>query len=153
MPQFTFHSSPARIVSAGILIGVTGCTPTVSDKDIRTITLSGVRTYYVLQQRRPDDTIIVLIDPRTSSDYQAAHIPGARNMKLPEFKRGEARNPELEAFDRIVVYGQHPGDYFAPGVVKRLLELGYDGVWFYAGGLDEWARVYNVESAEPGDGS
>ena len=110
MPQITFHSSPARIVSAGILIGLTGCTPTVSDKDIRTISLSGVRTYYVLQQRQPDDTIIVLIDPRTSAAYQAAHIPGARNMKLP-------------------------------------------GVWFYAGGLDEWARVYNVESAEPGDGS
>lgn len=153
MPHFTFNSSAARIVSAGILFGLVGCTSTVSDKDIKTIPLSDVRTYYVLQQRRPDDSIIVLIDPRTSADFQAAHIPGARNMKLPEFKRGDARDPDLEAFDRIVVYGQHPGDYFAPGVVKRLLELGYDGVWFYAGGLDEWARVYNIESAESGDGS
>ena len=153
MPQITFPSSLACIVSAGILFGLVGCTSTVSDKDIKTIPLSDVRTYYVLQQREPGGTIIVLIDPRTSAAYQAAHIPGARNMKLPEFKRGDARDPELEAFDRIVVYGQHPGDYFAPGVVKRLLELGYDGVWFYAGGLDEWARVYNIESADTEDGS
>jgi len=101
----------------------------------------------VRQRADADAKIMVLIDPRASSDYQRAHIPGARNMHLPDFKRGDPRKPELEAFDHIVVYGQHAGDYFAPGVTKRLLELGYDGVVFYAGGLDEWARLYNVESS------
>jgi rhodanese-related sulfurtransferase len=130
---------------AGSGLVLASCGPTVSDRNIKMISLEQVRTYHVRQ--REDDRIMVLIDPRASSDYQRAHIPGARNMHLPDFKRGEPRNPELEAFRHIVVYGQHAGDYFAPGVTKRLLELGYDGVVFYAGGLDEWARLYNVESS------
>ena len=138
----------ACAASAGSLFVLASCGANVSDRNIKVVSLEQVRTYHVRQLADERASILVMIDPRASHDYQAGHIPGARNIHLPDFKRGEPRDPEIEAFAHIVVYGQHPGDYFAPGVTKRLLELGYKGVVFFAGGLDEWARLYNVETSE-----
>lgn len=139
--------------SAGSVFALVSCGPNVSDRDIKVVSLEQVRTYHVLQRADQRASIMVMIDPRASREYREAHIPGARNIHLPDFRRGEPRDPELEAFVHIVVYGQHAGDYFAPGVTKRLLELGYKGVVFFAGGLDEWARLYNVETSEEPPGS
>jgi rhodanese-related sulfurtransferase len=139
---------PTIVLGAAVLF-LTGCQKQVTDRDIEAITLDETRTLYALQRRSPDRKIVVFIDPRASRDFEKGHIPGARNLHLPKFKRRGGRDPELEAYENIVVYGENPGDLFAPGVVKRLLELGYDGVRFFAGGLAAWSRVYSVESSAP----
>jgi len=139
--------------TAVLILG--GCPKQVTDRDIETISLDETRTLYALQRRDPARRIAVFIDPRASASFREGHIPGARNLHLPAFRRGGGRDPELDAFENIIVYGDNPGDYFAPGVVKRLLELDYDGVRFFAGGLSAWSRVYGVESLpleEPEDG-
>lgn len=142
------HCSRKVLLSASFcsVLTLASCGPNVSDRNIKLISLEQVRIYHVRQRDDEKAKIMVLIDPRASSEFRLAHLPDARNMHLPDFKRGQSRDPEIESFQNIVVYGQHPGDSYAPGVTKRLLELGYSGVYFYAGGLDEWARLYNVET-------
>jgi rhodanese-related sulfurtransferase len=138
--------------AAGIILGLTavlgGCGPRVSDRDIVAIGKSELRVLIASQERDPESRVLFLIDPRASRHYEAGHIPGARNMHLPQFPAGDERDPEIASYRNIVVYGDHPGDGFAKGMVKRLIALRYRGVRFYAGGIGEWARTEPVVRPE-----
>ena len=118
-----------------------GCNRSTTDKDIETVSVAEVRRLLMEAETQRKDDLIVLVDPRPVQDFQAAHIPGARNVLLSNLPPGGRVDRGLSRFDRIVVYGEDPGSATARGMTKRLLGNGYDGVRWMSGGLREWTDL------------
>ncbi len=80
-------------------------------------------------------------------------MPGAVNLRLPDVREDDPKAPELKQYSRLIVYGDNPGTAVARAMFKRLHAVGYGGVKFYAGGLEEWTRsggrVETSELTEP----
>jgi len=139
------------LILAGVGI-LSGCETRTSDKDIAKgsvlVSLADVRQ--LLNDREAEEHAVLLIDPRAPKYFSEGHLPGARNLRLPDVREEQPRDPSLERFDRLVVYGENPGSSVARAMFKRLLAVGYSGVRFYPGGLDEWRRSgYTAETSEP----
>lgn len=135
---------------AGLLAG--GCSVETRDTDIKLISVGEVKALWDRQNSGKPDQIL-LIDPRPTKHYQAGHIPGAKNILLPQVDPKGDREPYIAGNDLIVVYGNDPASAAARGMTKRLMAVGYKGVRFFAGGMKEWReRGYPVKSdpaAEP----
>lgn len=137
------------LASAAALVGLGGCDPNTRDTDIKLIRVGEVKALMDRQNKGEKDQMI-LIDPRPTKTYQAAHIPGAKNLLLPQVDAKGSRDPRLEDHGLLVVYGDDPGSAVARGMTKRLLAVGYKGVRFFAGGLAEWHdRGYAIDGATP----
>lgn len=82
----------------------------------------------------------VWLDPRTPSEFQAEHIPGAINVPYEnlaeEFKT-------LKQYHVVVVYGVDYNDPKADAYSKRLIELGHGDVRTLNGGLRAWKAEGN----------
>lgn len=131
----SLHAVRASILATTLACtGLTGCSDTVSDKDISRIPLTEV-------QRLARDKAggLLLLDPRPPAQYAAGHLPGAVNVPLEELptERGKLR-PDLANPKYVVVYGDNPGDGYAIGATKRLLRSGQGGARLFSGGLSEW---------------
>jgi len=133
---------------AVILPGVVGgCDKNTRDTDIKFARLSEVRAL-VDRRDRGEKEVVLLIDPRPEKAFAAGHLPGARNLRLPQVDPKKDTDPEIEKFDRLVVYGDDPASAAARGMAKRLLAVGYKGVRLYSGGVKEWlSRGYETETA------
>ncbi len=131
------------------------CQANVTDADIRIAELSEVRALTLQQERSPRERIVVVIDARSSDRFGDGHIPGARNLHLPDLPQRGRKDPVLDSFRHIIVYGENLGTPSARGMTKRLMVFGYDGVRLFGGGMSEWrAAGYPVATAggddEPG---
>jgi rhodanese-related sulfurtransferase len=92
----------------------------------------------LVDQAKLTPTALLLIDPRSRAEYEAGRIPTARNMPVTTFRTDRKRDPRIERFDQIVVYGKDPASPIGRATTKRLVELGYGNVRFYGGGMEEW---------------
>lgn len=124
--------------AAGLALGVTlltgvGCDVNITDKDVEFITVGEAMA---LKKESPDATIF--LDPRPSEAFREGHIPGARNLRLPDVPPGAALERGLDEADTLIVYGDNPGTPAARGLAKRLLANGYSVVRLLQGGLAEW---------------
>jgi len=88
-------------------------------------------------QARMADGLVSLIDVRPADEFAAGHIPGARNIPLPELK---ARLPELPARKEIVAYCRGPWCVLAFEAVALLRRAGRRARRL-DGGLPEWRRA------------
>lgn len=132
----------AAISVIGLLAG---CTTETRDTDIKLIDVGQVKSL-MDRQARGQPNQLLLIDPRPTKAFDAAHIPGANNLLLPRVDPKADRDPALMDKGLIVVYGNNPASASARGMTKRLMAVGYKGVRFFAGGLEEWqSRGYPVE--------
>ncbi|VAX42208.1 hypothetical protein MNBD_PLANCTO03-828 [hydrothermal vent metagenome] len=138
--------------AAAVVFGLGGCEKGTSEKDINAgvlLTLADVR--HAMDRRdggEPEHAL--LIDPRARKFYNAGHLPGAVNLRLPDVREDDSKTPELTRYSRLIVYGDNPGTAVARAMFKRLHAVGYGGVKFYAGGLEEWRRSGGrVEVSEP----
>ncbi len=151
-PARPYRFAPRRgavivVLFAAIALAVGGCEKNTRDTDIKFARLSEVRSL-VDRRDRGESTAVLLIDPRPEKAFAAGHIPGARNLRLPQVDPKKDPDPEIEKFDRLVVYGDDPASASARGMAKRLLAVGYKGVRLYAGGVKEWlSRGYETQSA------
>jgi rhodanese-related sulfurtransferase len=127
-------------------IALVGCE--VTDDSVNWINLD--RAAELQRKRSADPLAAVFIDPRPSDLFQAAHIPGAVNMSVASFDGEKGVNPRVSQFQTIVVYGQNPGDPSTTAAAKRLLKIGYSGVYGFAGGVDEWKRAALPLETGPG---
>lgn len=125
-------------VAAAMLAG--GCTDNITDSDIKMMPVTEVRKLTLRQAAEPKSKLIVLIDPRAAARYDAGHLPGARNLKLPQIPELGSVDPALQAYDHIVVYGTDPGSAAARAMTKRLIKVGYSDVRMFAGGVSEWVE-------------
>ncbi len=124
----------AGLVAAAALMG--GCKAEITDADIKDISITKVKSLV-------DDpkSGVVLIDARAPQDFSAGHIPGAKNLPMNSFTGREGDlDPAIASGKAIVVYGDNPGSSIARGTTKRMLASGYEGVFFFSGGLSEWKR-------------
>lgn len=138
------------MLAAALSVGLNlGCERETRDTDIKLVSVGEVKALWDRQQKGAQAAVIVM-DPRPAKAFAASHITGARNLPLPYIDPKGDRDPVIERYDNIVVYGDDPGSATARGMVKRLLAVGYKHIRFFAGGLKEWkTRGYPTEDAPP----
>lgn len=83
---------------------------------------------------RLDDGVVSVIDVRPPDEFEAGHLPRARNIPLAELS---ARLAELPASNPIVAYCRGPWCVLAFEAVALLRSKGYDARRL-DGGLPEW---------------
>lgn len=130
----------------GAIAALAGCGASTSDKSIVLIQTPEVKAL-AARARGGEARAVLFIDARPSARFDEAHLPGARRMRLPPAHGGG--DPALTVYDALVVYGDNPADQLARAMTKRLLQLQYSGVRFYAGGLDEWRRLGQPVEGNP----
>ncbi|MEM0982970.1 MAG: rhodanese-like domain-containing protein [Planctomycetota bacterium] len=124
--------------AAALLLG--GCN-SIDDSDIDPISIGKVRDLLRASEREP--ARVVLIDPRAQSDYQEAHLPGAKHAVITDLRtdRSVGRDRRIASYDNIIVYGANPASAAARAMTKRLMVLDYKDVYLYFGGMEEWTRA------------
>lgn len=102
-----------------------------------------------------NDEMTVIVDTRSTyayngwkmeSEERGGHIEGAKSFEaswLEKFENDEAVQAELNRFEiskdkNIVTYGY--GQESAKQVAEKLLSLGYENVWIYTDGFENWAK-------------
>jgi 3-mercaptopyruvate sulfurtransferase SseA len=140
--------SPFLMLAAVLSVWVlSGCERETRDTDIKLVSVGEVKALWD-RKARGSEFAVLFVDPRPAKAFNAGHITGARNLPLPHIDPKGDRDPMIERFDNIVVYGDDPGSATARGMTKRLLAVGYKHIRFFAGGLEQWkARGYPTEDA------
>ncbi|MEO0483305.1 MAG: rhodanese-like domain-containing protein [Planctomycetota bacterium] len=138
---------PSRLLRA-VLLGlallvtplVTGCNKDVRDSDIQFISLPELRQRQ-LDAEQGQTARVLIIDPRSPARFARAHLPGAQNIRLKDVPEEDPKDPRLERFDRLVVYGDNPASAVAKAMAKRLIYVGYGRktVRWFSGGMAQWA--------------
>ncbi len=113
-------------------LALASCAKNISDKNVDLI---DVQQMAKIHSREAKDVLI--IDARSPDAFAAGHIPGARNIRLPQIREND-RDPALERYKRIVIYGQNPGSAPAMALAKRMLAAGYSDVVLFKPGFDAW---------------
>lgn len=132
-----------RVLAAGLGLGLAGgmlggCESGIRDEDIRVVNLSEVRELVERAGRPGGRGVLLLVDPRSRGEFDAGHLPGARNVGLGEIP--ESREPDrmFAEHSHVIVYGEHRGSTIAKAMTKQLMKVEVDGVRWFAGGLKEW---------------
>ncbi len=79
----------------------------------------------------------LIMDVRTPEKYAEGHIPGAKNIRLPQIDPKE-RDPDIDKYGEIIVYDQNRGSASGMAVSKRMLMVEYDDVHLFVEGFDAW---------------
>ncbi|MCC6227909.1 MAG: rhodanese-like domain-containing protein [Phycisphaerales bacterium] len=134
------------LAAAAALLGA--CETNITDKDIKPIELAELRAMITERAKNPDR--VVLIDPRSRKRFEAERLPGAMNLRLPDLNKVKKRDPKLEEFSTIVVYDNDRSAILARSLTKKLLELEYDDVRLFFGGIKEWKAAGLQAESTPG---
>ncbi|USN99461.1 MAG: rhodanese-like domain-containing protein [Phycisphaeraceae bacterium] len=136
------HLCPTALVAA-IVLAAAGCTGTrnVSDRDIESIDLEGLMGLIDHQNEEPGKHRLLLLDSRPDARYAGGHIPNARHLQTSDINAELGRDPAIDAYDDIVVYADNPGSASAKALAKLMMSLRYDGIRWFAGGLDTWSSA------------
>ncbi|GJQ28508.1 MAG: hypothetical protein HBSAPP03_03920 [Phycisphaerae bacterium] len=130
-------------------VAILGACRGVSDRSIENMTGLELRRLVDQASKDRNAATLVLIDPRHPREYVAGRIPGAQNLRLSDVPPDARVDPALARFETVVVYGNDPSSAAARAMTKRLLAIGYSGVRFFPGGLEEWRSLGGeVEAAK-----
>lgn len=133
------------LCGAGSVAVLGGCETTTRDTDIKIVSIGEAKALWDRTQAKQPEAALFL-DPRPAKYFDAAHIPGARSVQLPQIDPKAERDPRLERYSTLIVYGDDPASPVAKGLTKRLMAVGYKGVRWFAGGMKDWNdRRYPVE--------
>ncbi|MBY0112210.1 MAG: rhodanese-like domain-containing protein [Phycisphaerales bacterium] len=113
-----------------------GCEKDTRDSDIVYVKLGEVSELWRDSEGNPMK--LLLIDPRPQPEFEAGHIPGARNILLTKLDGNKGRDPRIEAYENVMVYGEDPASPIARAVAKRMIAMEYPDSRFFAGGIKEW---------------
>lgn len=127
----------------GLTVLAIGCSPRVDDSTIHRTTIAEVQT---LMERQGDRT--ALLDTRSSDAVAAGTIPGAIPVRPGDIDL-RPRDPWLNSFATLVVFGDNPGSTTARAVAKRLMTARYGDVRLMEAGLDGW-KARGLPVGEPG---
>ncbi len=97
-----------------------------------------------LKQKLDEGEDLKLVCALSEWAYRAVHIPGSFHID------GPGKSDELlEKDDQIVVYCTNPNCVASVMAYDRLVKNGYDDVWRYAGGLEDWEAAGYPLTGEP----
>ncbi len=92
---------------------------------------------------------LTLVDIRDNGAYDAGHIPYAENIEMKFFidssgylvNQGKAITQRLDPSIPVIVYSSATDSmtYYAAKAINR---LGYDRVWYYEKGVEDWQWVH-----------
>lgn len=142
------HTGLRRLIFRGLLvltlgavvISGGGCRGSgVRDTDIRYVRVDQVRSVVDPQTERERAQNVLVVDPRTKDDYEAGHLPMARNLRTTLALPERDVDPVFNGYNSILVYGTNPGDAVARAMVKRLI-AGKKTAVLFAGGVEEWTK-------------
>jgi rhodanese-related sulfurtransferase len=83
-----------------------------------------------------------------SARPSTGRLPNAINIYLPDIRGG---NAQLQEAKKIVVYGADWTDPLPIAGAKRLLVFGYQNVYQYRGGVEEWREKGHPVHSDDGD--
>lgn len=89
-----------------------------------------------LEEKRQQDTDIVILDSRKKEEYNVSHIPGARFVDYKKFKLKSLK--DIPKDTPIYVYCSV--GYRSERTAEKLQEAGYTEVYNLYGGLFNWAN-------------
>ena len=90
--------------------------------------------------RGGDFRLVMVLGER---DFRLKHIPGSINVFLPLIKPG---TDLLSPDDEVVVYCSGGPCVASTFAYQKLIEIGFQNVWHYAGGLPDWgSRGYPMD--------
>ena len=91
----------------------------------------------------------VLIEARSTDEYEREHIPGAINIPLDEPGFEELVREACPEVDRdVIVYGD--GMKSLRDAAMRLEALGYTSIYAYQGGKEDWLHpTWRSDSDQP----
>jgi len=127
-----------------LLVGVfvlAGCNTLAktSDRDVTVVDYEGL-VRLLNDEKRP----VIVIDVRPADRFATGRLPMAINIPLPELRPND---PRLAEAHHLVVYSRGLGDPLSRAAAKRLMVQGYANVHDFAGGLELWQRMMQVEEA------
>ena len=88
----------------------------------------------------------VVIDVRTTADYEQGHLPGALLVPSAEFKE-RLTVLKLPKIDPLILYSGD--DTRARDATKLLYESGYQGALTLKGGIDAWREAGHAVAKKP----
>ena len=125
-------------VAIALLPGV-ACTRSTSDRDLvykrpnELVELANTPSGAFGSRGLPK---VLWLDPRTTKEFEAGHIPQATSIPFPDIER--THEATCRGFDLYIVYDTDYDDVMAKAAAKRLMELGYKPVYNMLGGLKAW---------------
>ncbi|MFN5496429.1 MAG: rhodanese-like domain-containing protein [bacterium] len=127
------------LFAAIALLPAVGCNKATSDRSLvykrpnELIELANTSTGAFGSRGLPK---VLWLDPRTTKEFEAGHIPQATNIPFPDIER--THEATCRGFDLYIVYDTDYDDVMAKAAAKRLMELGYEPVFNMLGGLKAW---------------
>lgn len=112
---------------------------TYSTGDISSISIH--EAYLLLEKE-----LAVFLDVSSQEDYQAGHIPGAKNISVVELNQG---SNSLYPTTWIILYSTEPGSGTVSQAGKLLIQNGFSRVYILEGGLAEWKNQGYPVSSQP----
>jgi rhodanese-related sulfurtransferase len=146
-----FVSLCTTLLIATVLTFTGGCKTKTSDRDIESVNPQEAIT---LANNGPSGIFsaspnAIWLDPRSPSEFETAHIPGAVNIPFGGDFVNESRTA-LSNATVIIVYGTSSQDVLGTAASKRLIEEGISPIYTLRGGLRQWARDGNpVDGTNP----
>ncbi len=90
-----------------------------------------------LKKKIDNNEDFILVDFLGRKSYEARHIPGAINIPVNEIKgKTEEKLPDKSA--EIIVYCSSKHCKASDKAYKKLKNMDYKNINYYAGGLAEW---------------
>ncbi|MCH2161484.1 MAG: rhodanese-like domain-containing protein [Phycisphaerales bacterium] len=139
------------LLALASLLLAAACDAKTSDRDLQTVNSHEAIELAARKGAGPFSSAatVVWVDPRSSGEFEKAHIPEAINIPFGGPFEQDA-NAKLRGADVIVVYATSVQDVLGIAASKRLIELGYRNVYTLKGGLRQWVRDGNAaEGSDP----
>jgi rhodanese-related sulfurtransferase len=92
-----------------------------------------------LKERMEQGHKFYLVDVLAPETYEKKHIKGAINLPMQEI--GKKARKLFEPDDDIVVYCSSFTCKASPTAAKKLDDMGYENVYDYEGGRDDWEEA------------
>ena len=86
------------------------------------------------------DKGVTFIDVRKSADYEAGHIPGAKNIPLDSFT-SEALSAVVKKNQQVVFYCNGIKCNASSIATQKALDWGWTSVFYYRSGFPDWKRT------------
>jgi len=87
-------------------------------------------------KKKLDQNAITLIEVLSNESYEKEHIKGAVNIPLEEI--GRKAKARFNKDEPIAVYCSNFDCGASPAAAKKLIEMGFENVYDYQGGKQDW---------------